>query len=442
MSSGPAAAAASKRPKGASRARAHAPRRGEAPRPRWCRCPASPAPRARPAAVVRRASPPFVRVGLAPGPQPAARSFADAAPTPSYSHPSRPLLPLLPRPARYAPPATADPTPARADSDLYQQRLKAWQPILTPFWAIVVFSAVGVLFVALGFACQKASQDVVELRLQYDGAGADAQAPACAVGNFYNGTKRCRLTLTAPSAMKGPLFVYYELTNFYQNHRRYIKSRDDPQLAGLVSTEPDNLINCDPLRVNPVTGKVLHPCGLMANSMFNDSFLLNAAFSAPAATAAGLDEKGIAWATDLASKFKAVDQTLYRDKVQYINDTYPGVVDNVDNEHFIVWMRPAALPSFRKLYGRIRGDLAAGDKLVFDVDARYPVTGFSGTKAIVVTTLSFLGGKNAFIGGAYLVVGFLCLGAALLFGVKQAVAPARKLGDAAFLVSQSVHPRR
>ena len=128
----------------------------------------------------------------------------------------------------------------------------------------MTFSAVGVLFVALGFACRAASAAVVELRLQYDGAGADAAAlAACGVGAAYNGTRRCRLSLTVPDGgMHGPLFVYYELTNFYQNHRRYIKSRDDLQLAGLVSTTPDTLINCDPLRVNPQTGKVLHPCGL------------------------------------------------------------------------------------------------------------------------------------------------------------------------------------
>jgi len=334
------------------------------------------------------------------------------------------------------------------DSDLYQQRLKAWQPILTPFWVIVTFSAVGVLFVALGFACQKASADVVELRLQYDGAGADAGAAACAVGAAYNGTRACRLTLpAAPADMKGPLFVYYELTNFYQNHRRYIKSRDDLQLQGVVSTSAADLINCDPLRVNPATGKVLHPCGLMANSMFNDTFVLagpggaGGGSTAAAAVAAGMDETGIAWASDKASKFKAVDQSRFRDKVQYINDTYPGVVKNVDDEHFIVWMRPAALPSFRKLYGRIRADVKKGEVLAFDVSSRYPVSGFSGTKAVVVTTLSFLGGKNAFLGTAYLVVGFLCLGAAALFAVKQAVLPGRKLGDAAFLVAQSAQRR-
>ena len=32
----------------------------------------------------------------------------------------------------------------------------------------------------------------------------------------------------------GPLYVYYELQNFYQNHRRYVKSRSAYQLQGQV----------------------------------------------------------------------------------------------------------------------------------------------------------------------------------------------------------------
>ena len=44
-------------------------------------------------------------------------------------------------------------------------------------------------------------------------------------------------------------------------------------------------------------------------------------------------------------------------------------VDGVENEHFIVWMRTAALPTFRNLYGRIEHDLVAPAEITFNVTA-------------------------------------------------------------------------
>lgn len=32
--------------------------------------------------------------------------------------------------------------------------------------------------------------------------------------------------------LQNNVFMYYGLSNFYQNHRRYVKSRDDSQLNG------------------------------------------------------------------------------------------------------------------------------------------------------------------------------------------------------------------
>lgn len=46
--------------------------------------------------------------------------------------------------------------------------------------------------------------------------------------------------------MKGPVYVYYQLDNFYQNHRRYVKSRDSSQLNGQYIL-PDKLTDCDPI---------------------------------------------------------------------------------------------------------------------------------------------------------------------------------------------------
>lgn len=30
----------------------------------------------------------------------------------------------------------------------------------------------------------------------------------------------CQVTLRVPAAMRAPIYLYYELDNFYQNHRR------------------------------------------------------------------------------------------------------------------------------------------------------------------------------------------------------------------------------
>ena len=41
----------------------------------------------------------------------------------------------------------------------------------------------------------------------------------------------CNITLEVPTAMTPPIYMYYKLSNFYQNHRRYVRSRSDPQLV-------------------------------------------------------------------------------------------------------------------------------------------------------------------------------------------------------------------
>lgn len=33
-----------------------------------------------------------------------------------------------------------------------------------------------------------------------------------------------------PQKIDPPIYIYYELTNYFQNHRRYVKSRNDEQL--------------------------------------------------------------------------------------------------------------------------------------------------------------------------------------------------------------------
>jgi hypothetical protein len=78
-------------------------------------------------------------------------------------------------------------------------------------------------------------------------------------------------------------------------------------------------------------------------------------------------------------------------------------------EHFIVWMRTAGLPNFRKLYGKITQDIEPGEYQVF-IQNNYDVNGFDGNKSFVLSTT-----KNYFLAVCYIVVGSLCLIFAMIF---------------------------
>ncbi|KAL5082271.1 hypothetical protein RYX36_010692, partial [Vicia faba] len=62
-----------------------------------------------------------------------------------------------------------------------------------------------------------------------------------------------------------------------------------------------------------------------------------------------------------------------------------------EQEDLIVWMRTAALPTFRKLYGRIELDLKAGVIIYVTLKNQYNTYSFDGKKKLVLSTTSWLG---------------------------------------------------
>jgi len=95
-----------------------------------------------------------------------------------------------------------------------------------------VFLVIGTIFIAVGIALTIASNSVVESSKRYDAV--------------CDGDKKCNVTLEVDEKMEKPVYLYYQLENFYQNHRRYVKSRNDDQLRGLKVTKYADLVDCDP----------------------------------------------------------------------------------------------------------------------------------------------------------------------------------------------------
>eukprot|EP00475_Leptophrys_vorax_P007482 TRINITY_DN1472_c0_g1_i1.p1 TRINITY_DN1472_c0_g1~~TRINITY_DN1472_c0_g1_i1.p1 ORF type:complete len:320 (-),score=81.09 TRINITY_DN1472_c0_g1_i1:36-995(-) len=300
----------------------------------------------------------------------------------------------------------ADASKRPEDSDFKQQRLKAWQPILTPQWVIGSFAFIGILFPIIGAILLVTSKQVVQVEHQY--------SDVCSLNTT------CQVNITIPANMNSPVYFYYKLTNFYQNHRRYVKSKSTSQLMG--NSDSSLSSNCDPLVTNPNSHKTLYPCGLIAGSYFTDKFAAEIN-----GTAVSWTGTGIAWTSDVTTKFKSRAITADETNIVLqngVNVTLPAV--NV--EEFIVWMRVAGLPTFKKLNRIINQDLKAGEVLTVTISNNYDVSTFSGTKSIVISTTTWLGGKNDFLGYAYIVVGLICLALAGLFLIKHMRSP-RAIGD-------------
>ena len=153
------------------------------------------------------------------------------------------------------------------DSRFKQQRLPAWRPVPTIMSIVIVFSAFGIVFIILGIVLLAYSAKVKSHEIEYTNCHSNI----------------CNKNFKLDKDIDKPVFVYYQLDGFYQNSRRYLKSKNIDQLRGKTDSTED----CEPAETNdqmelntsvsidgtPLVGsnKAI-PCGLMAKTFFNDTY--------------------------------------------------------------------------------------------------------------------------------------------------------------------------
>ena len=281
------------------------------------------------------------------------------------------------------------------NSRFKQQRLPAWRPVPTMCSIIIFYIIFAAIFISIGIVLLIFSNQIVTLEIPYN--------------DECKEKKICNISKKIEKDMNKPIMIYYKLDGFFQNHRRYVKSKSQKQLYGKSPTstleEIKSSKDCEPVYTNKDMGfiksfngtalnkeDVSIPCGLMAKTFFNDIFTnwtIGNVNIYP-------NETGIAWEKD-KKLFKNSEKT----EKQWID---------IEDEHFIVWMRPAGLPNFTKLWARIDDrDLKEGDTLNFTVHNNFNVTYYNGNKKIILSTTNKFGGKNEFLAICYIVVGAISL---------------------------------
>lgn len=362
-----------------------------------------------------------------------------------------------------------------ANTAFKQQRLKAWQPILTPRTVLPTLFAIAIVFAPIGAVLLLASNSVSQITIDYTncdtapttlspgpkatydlGSGSSKLSHADPQWSYDTTSKTCTLQFEIPADLGSPVFLYYKLTNFYQNHRRYVRSLDSDQLKGRNRTASQlDGSDCKPLGSTD-DHRPIYPCGLIANSIFNDTIgnpvLLNVGNSdgtaAPDNQTYTFSYTGIAWPGE-KNKYNdnpdfgpndVVPPPNWRERWPNYNDT-TGLPKLASDEHFQNWMRTAGLPTFTKLYGRNDNDKMLKGTYQLPIVMTFPVTQFGGTKSIVISTISWIGGKNPFLGWAYIATAGLFLLLALAGTVRHCIRP-RKIGDMSLLSwNQPTKPR-
>lgn len=259
----------------------------------------------------------------------------------------------------------------------------------------------------------------------------------------------CKVRFNIPEDLNPTISFFYHLENFYQNHRRYVNSFNARQLLGeAVDGRTINESTCDPMAYDQInkTGKIIYPCGLVANSMFNDTFsnLMpvddNTDEIVPE-RAYIMSKEGIAWPgiKDLygLTKYK-MDEIVPPPNWER---RYPGGVYTKEHpppelhkmEDFQNWMMLAATPNFYKLAQRNDNDVLKAGEYEIEIESNFDTVAYNGRKAFVITTISTMGSRNIWPGIIFLVVGGICLILDVYFILSFFLWKPRKLGDPSYL---------
>uniref|UniRef100_A0A667ZW55 Cell cycle control protein n=1 Tax=Myripristis murdjan TaxID=586833 RepID=A0A667ZW55_9TELE len=324
--------------------------------------------------------------------------------------------------------ANSGPLARRPDNSAFkQQRLPAWSPMLTANTVLPFFYCMAVLCMLLGVWLLVTVQNTQELKVS---------EPEFSQIYLTDALCASALMISILFLSQGNVFFYYGLRNFHQNLRRYMDSRDDAQMVGRKKNLKSPSTYCEPFEKDE-NGLPIAPCGAVANSIFNDSFTLVYHGSKGSTIHVPLYRSGLTWYTDknikyrnpkvdnltLAQVFEGTAKPLYWHKPVYELDPHNPDNNGFINEDLIVWMREAAFPNFKKLYGilnRVSEPFTEGlpvGNYSIEISYNFPVQYFRGRKEVVLTTVTWFGGQNHFLPIAYLVTGGLILLLAVILTV-------------------------
>lgn len=107
--------------------------------------------------------------------------------------------------------------------------MPAWRPTPTFLTTLITFLVFGIIFLTMGLLLFFFGNQIIEVNITYHKICRDE----------FKFADKCEIEFEIPEDMPSPVFVYYQLDNLFQNHRRYVRSRSNTQLRGNKLTVDD-----------------------------------------------------------------------------------------------------------------------------------------------------------------------------------------------------------
>lgn len=275
-----------------------------------------------------------------------------------------------------------------------QQKVPAQKPFLTPSLAAVIYAVFALISLVIGIIIQVSNDNVFEQDINYN-CGAN--------------TSECDVKFKIQKEISGNILLYYQLKDFYQNHKAYAHSKSWNMLKGKDFSSDFKKTKCQPKAVGPTN----IPCGSLPMTVFNDTFTVTSKNMT-------LSDKDITFKTykKVFAHSKNVSNSEYN---YWLRDQYAEMFPGEqENEHFINWIQVAPLKTFRKLFGFIShgsGKFAKDTEIIIHIKENYPIHEAGFKKYLVIAQTNFLGGKNKFFGTFFIVLASFSLVAAAIFEI-------------------------
>ena len=279
------------------------------------------------------------------------------------------------------------------NSRFRQQKFPGWRPLPTISCMTIIFISVGIFFIIVGVLILVFTGFLKEYKFRYD--------------LYCYNKNTCDFSFTIPEKMKKPILIYYQVNDVRQNHRFYMDNKSDKQLKGEEVSKEDleKSGDCESALYNKDFGldsdeydedSVAFPCGLIAKSFLQDNFS--------------------SWTISKKEINVTTEDIAYKSD----RDTYSKIAKkethwiNLNDEHFMNWMRIAPFENPRKLWGKIeKDDIPSGAIVTVAIYNHDKYRNFE--KYLILTTRNVFGGKSSFLGISYIVFGGICLLSAVIF---------------------------